>query len=144
MRQAFGVTLLASLLTIGILGTMGQVHIRRGDVPVSLVAFYNGTACPAGWAELTEARGRYIVGRNSGGTLLAQVGTALTDQENRATGSHTHRIEHRHTSGSAGLHVISPVTGSTPSLLDWETNTPSGAVTGTNAPYLQLTACQKL
>jgi len=77
-------------------GTADSTTFLRGDqtyaipVPAGTVIFFDGASCPAGFAELTAARGRYLVGKPSGGTLDASVGTALTDQENRATGVHSH------------------------------------------------------
>lgn len=53
------------------------------------IAYFNASACPTGWAEFTDARGRYIVGLTSSGTLDTGVGTALTNQENR---DHTHSV----------------------------------------------------
>jgi hypothetical protein len=60
-------------------------------VPSGAILYFNG-ACPSGWTEFTNARGRYVVGLTSGGTLNTGVGTALSNQENRATGQHTHAI----------------------------------------------------
>ena len=47
------------------------------------IAAFNG-ACPAGWDEMTELQGRFIVGLVSGGTLGESVGTALTNGEVQA------------------------------------------------------------
>ncbi len=51
------------------------------------MVFFNLAACPAGWMEFTAGQGRAVVGVGSLGTVGAQVGAALADQENRA---HTH------------------------------------------------------
>ena len=59
-------------------------------LPSGMVMFFDSTACPTGWSELTSARGRYLVGLISGGTLGATAGTALSNQENRVVGPHTH------------------------------------------------------
>lgn len=61
-------------------------------VPSGAVMFFNLESCPSGWHELTEARGRYLVGLTDGGTLAGTVGTALSDLENRAVGKHAHGI----------------------------------------------------
>jgi hypothetical protein len=59
------------------------------------VVFFNLLACPDGWAEFTPAQGRALVGTGSLGTVGAQVGAALSDQENRP---HTHATPtHMHT-----------------------------------------------
>jgi hypothetical protein len=84
-------------------GTASSSTFLRGDmqwqtpsgVPSGVIAFMAG-ACPSGWSEYTAARGRYVVGVPSGGTVSGTVGTALTNQENRAVGQHTHTF-----SGSA-------------------------------------------
>jgi hypothetical protein len=61
-------------------------------VPSGAVMFFNLSTCPSGWHELTDARGRYLTGLPAGGTLAASVGTALSNQENRAVGRHNHSI----------------------------------------------------
>ena len=58
-------------------------------VPSGAIIGFEG-ACPTGWTEFTAGRGRYLVGLPSGGTLGATVGTALSNQENRAVGQHNH------------------------------------------------------
>tara|TARA_Y100000310_G_scaffold26486_1_gene25277 strand:+ start:15250 stop:16242 length:993 start_codon:yes stop_codon:yes gene_type:complete len=59
-------------------------------VPSDLVAFFTGASCPSGWTEYTGLRGKYVVGLVSGGTDEGGSGTALTNQESRAVGQHTH------------------------------------------------------
>ncbi len=69
------------------------------DIPPGAVMFFNASACPEGWSELTNARGRVVVGLPGGGTLGATVGTALGAQENRAVGQHDHTVsndDHSH------------------------------------------------
>src|SRR4051812_28789372 len=135
------------------------------QLPASLVAYFDASSCPSGWTAYEPARGRYLVGVPTGGTLDSVVGTALSDQENRPTGRHNHAITdpgHAHDIGvrtdvnagnvpvnsiqanGAGAqvgvvgHTVSATTGIT-------VNDSSGAsgVAGTNAPYLQLLACRK-
>lgn len=70
------------------------------DTPSGAVMFFDLAACPAGWTELTDARGRVLVGLPDGGSLGATVGTALSNQENRAVGQHDHPVDdpgHGHT-----------------------------------------------
>lgn len=115
-------------------------------IPTGAVMFFNLSVCPPGWSVLPEARGRYLVGVQSGGTLAAIVGTPLTNEENRAgrptqvnTGA-TYKIDPPCSPGRA-------IRGECPS--GGITKTPaftidnSGAVPGTNAPYLQLLVCRK-
>lgn len=82
-------------------------------VPSGAVMSFNLGACPTGWTEFTAARGRYTVGKPLSGTLNAAVGTALTDQEARAAGSHTHAItdvSHGHGLSDPGhLHGITDI-----------------------------------
>jgi hypothetical protein len=58
--------------------------------PTDLLVWSTSGACPAGWAEYIPARGRYVVGLVAGGTNGAQVGVALSPQENRAAPLHNH------------------------------------------------------
>jgi hypothetical protein len=69
-------------------------------LPAGLVSFFNLTACPTGWTEFTSARGLYVVGLPSGGTLAGTSGTALTNLESRAVGQHTHAVDPPNTSVS--------------------------------------------
>ncbi len=55
-----------------------------GDaLPSWMIAFFPGD-CPNGWTEYTTLQGRYVVGLPNGGTSEGSVGTALTNNENRA------------------------------------------------------------
>ena len=68
-------------------------------VPAGAVMHFDLTACPPGWAELPQARGRTIVGGAPGG---GPVGAALADREDRA---HTHGVlAQSPTSRPAGAH----------------------------------------
>jgi hypothetical protein len=145
-------------------------------VPSGVIAYMAG-ACPSGWTEYTAARGRYVVGVPSGGTVAGTVGTALTNQENRAVGQHTHTFSgsalsaHNHTqdahlhgqtswsnNGTVGGWARSMMNGNSAYVTSDNTtatnqaaaagtpagtNANSGSVAGTNAPYIQLTVCQK-
>ena len=90
-----------------------------GGVPMGAVVFFDASECPTGWSELTEARGRTVVGMNgSAATLLGTVGDGLEDLENpvhshstdiasfssgATSVSHTHTVP-SHTTESAGSH----------------------------------------
>jgi hypothetical protein len=140
-----------------------------GSVPSGAVAYFALPGCPAGWSPYTGGNGRYIVGLNPGGTNEGLVGTALGDQENRATGRHNHGVNdpgHRHkilkaspilvggnvvpshvmgTTSSSQLTTL-PDTAGNEALSDELTGItldPSGDVPGTNAPYVQLLTCKK-
>ncbi len=100
-----------------------------GSAPSGAVMFFNLSSCPSGWSELTAARGRYPVGLPSGGTLAGTQGTALSNLENRVPHTHSEQwyTDCMYWPGNRWLFM---------------THT-STAIPGTNAPYIQLLACQK-
>jgi len=134
---------------------------NASDLPSGTIAYFNSASCPAGWSEFTSVRGRYIVGLPSGGTLAASVGTALSNQENRATGLHNHGITdpgHSHgvndgsldlarNYGPYGILTNQSVYGSSGGLISSATTgitiNNAGSVAGTNAPFIQLLTCFK-
>jgi len=147
----------------GKLSTVATVPSTNGGVPSGAVMFFDLAACPAGWSEMTSARGRYIAGKTSSGTLAATVGTALTDKENRAVGKHNHSITdpgHGHSlsnvvsAGHTAYNDSTTCVNVVPrfgliSIVTALANTTgitlgsSGDVDGTNAPYIQLLTCKK-
>lgn len=101
----------------------------------------SSTSCPAGYTENTNMRGLYPVGMPLGGTIQ-NVGTALSNGENRPAGAHTHTVSAPTTgSGSATGYVVTWNSGGTQQSL---TSNNGGLVAGTNAPYRQGLFCQKL
>ncbi len=126
-------------------------------LPSGAVMFFNLSTCPSGWTDYSSAQGRYLVGKLPGGTLGATVGTAFTvDQENRAVGQHNHPITdpgHTHNlkaggvGGAGGSYTVNPDQPAVPGFIANATTgitvNATGTVTGTNAPYIQLLACQK-
>jgi hypothetical protein len=118
-------------------------------------------ACPAGWSEYTAAQGRYVVGLQPGGTLEKTDGTALSDGEDRPVGKHTHGVTdpgHTHTIQADPILVGGNVTPTSVQGTQHQSGRvplqsevaftgisidPAGAVSGTNAPYVQLLACRK-
>lgn len=138
----------------------GTTAASAASVPSGGVVFFGGASCPAGWSEYTKGRGRYLVGLPSGGDPGAEVGTALDNQENRATGKHSHVVDdpgHQHAVGYdtdrlenlgniiGGTRQFGTVNGTEMSELAFTgiTIEPSGTVAGTNAPYVQMLACIK-
>ncbi|MCA9979826.1 MAG: hypothetical protein KDD89_03315 [Anaerolineales bacterium] len=78
---------------------------QTDSIPSKAVIFIEESTCPSGWTALTAAEGRYLVGRPGGGQVGATVGTALSDQENRAVGQHSHTVNdpgHGHTVNDPG------------------------------------------
>jgi hypothetical protein len=135
------------------------------------VAYFALPGCHAGWSPYSTGNGRYIVGLTPGGANEAAVGTALGDQENRATGRHNHGVNdpgHRHrvlqaspilvggnvvptrimgTTSSSQLTALPDNPPALQQAISDETTgitlDPSGDVSGTNAPYVQLLTCKK-
>ena len=128
--------------------------------PAGAVMFFDLASCPNGWSEYTKARGRYLVGNQPTGTLGALVGNPLGNTENRPTGQHTHAVidpGHVHgvdydtemlanqgdTLGGTTKVGVNSKTQFTSRSFTGITIAPAGTVAGTNAPYVQLTACRK-
>lgn len=60
-------------------------------IPAGALVYFKSKSCPEGWGEATEGYGRTIVGMvGSAGSLAAQVGPALIDQEARV---HAHQVD---------------------------------------------------
>jgi hypothetical protein len=135
------------------------------NTTLGIIAAFNSTTCPAGWIEFTAARGRYMVGLPSGGTLGGTDGTALSDLEDRPVGQHNHTtIDPGHMHGTQSYYpgwnsgagygyqftysetdvqITSSYNGAAQATTGITINK-SGLVPGTNAPYIQLIYCQKI
>jgi hypothetical protein len=152
------------LLNVGmviaaILFLRAQQPIVAGT-PASAIGYFNrttATGCPAGWSELTAARGAALVGLPNAGTKGTIVGAPLTDQENR---HHNHSLStHSHTySGTSGASTSNVNVSDTGENHDanvpghahgWSntSSTISTDLTGADsvmiAPYMQLLFCVK-
>ena len=125
-------------------------------IPSGAVMHFNLAACPLGWTELIAARGRYLVGLPLGGTLAGTVGTALSNLEDRPVGQHSHGVTdpgHSHNQTATAntplsFRVVGTSFGNTAdapmaSAATGISINNAGAVTGTNAPMIQLLTCQK-
>ena len=129
--------------------------------PTGAVMHFDLPACPLGWSAYTPGFGRYLVGIQGPTGRGVTIGTALTINENRATGRHTHAV-----TDPGHTHVVDydteqlANTGNTIGGTRMQGGTNSGhqdsqpaftgivikdagLVTGTNAPYLQLLVCRK-
>ena len=135
---------MGKILTSDVSGTANWQAVG-GSVPSGAVMSFNLASCPTGWTELVAARGRYIVGRPSGGTLAGTTGTALSNLENRQTGQHTHGITGvwGNWYSNSGNYLGIPGAQYTTASAHGTNGVAGGAVAGTNAPYIQLLTCQK-
>lgn len=143
----------------------GSLGLASLDIP-GVVLLFDSSSCPRGWTELPAAAGRYLVARPAGGIVGGTAGTALSDLENRAVGRHEHGVSdptHLHGYSDAWGWEGASDTGTirrplfdfrdddgfnpdVPALAAGATGVevnPAGAVSGTNAPYIQLLACRR-
>ncbi len=132
---------------------MSSAGSSGAELPSGTVLLMTG-ACPQGFVEYTAARGRYILGVPEGGAVEAVVGIALSDQENRPVGQHSHDITdpgHSHTytyknlNGGTAIGApgawLNTQTSNTGTSTTGITISDAGTVAGTNAPYIQLLLC---
>ena len=145
--KAGGLILNTGGAEIGLIIDKGKVCIGTdcrtawpGEVPSGFVGFFNLSNCPAGWSSFSQAQGRYLVGASSG--IGTTVGTALSSQENRPAGEHSHSVQTRRIFGTGGNWAATDQTPVT-DRLGPPLQTDSFGVPGTPAPYIQLLACQK-
>lgn len=131
--------------------------IKANGTPKGLIAFIASSTIPTGWAEYTAARGRYIVGVPSGGTIAGTVGSAMTNLQTLGH-SHTYNtvIAHTHSVSVWSESLSTSTAGVRGGTLDGSNGTVSGAATSTGsatgttadnttcpAPYIQLMGIQK-
>jgi len=165
--------LLSAVLALILYNVVRPAEAASTPVPKNAILYFNATACPAGWTVVTAARGRYIVGLQSGGSLAGVRGTAFTsDLESRPVGQHNHTNSQATTTASQGTHqhpnsTLNFASGITalggPELGNVANSLPTtaasagaitvtngaitinnaGAVADTNAPYIQFLVCQK-
>lgn len=143
-----GIELLGTADTISDLTDRLQ-RVESRVVMSGTISFFQLSDCPDGWRDAPELSGRYVVGLQSGGTLGAQVGQALSNQENRPTGKHHHtfidgRVQHNSACQRKYEGIAADFrSGSPTALCNNDSRTAEFGVEGTNAPYIQLRACRK-
>lgn len=113
--------------------------VSSAGVPAGAIMAFDLATCPTGWTEKTELRGKYTVGLPLGGTRGVGAGTALTNQENRASGRLSYTDWY---ATSGGGNVGASGSGGTIATGAQRTGT-IGTVVGTNAPYVQYLMCVK-
>ena len=89
---------------------------ETGEVPQGGMVFFDSADCPAGWSEYTPARGRTVVGLQPGGNLNGTVGSAFTDEEDRAHQHGLTSFEPNHSHSSNHSHSVNPPNTSTTSF----------------------------
>lgn len=114
-----------------------------------LICYYNSSSPPSGWTEFTTARGLFVVGLVSGGTLATAVGTPLTNQQNV---THTHSVagtvdsksasntDKRILVNDAGAAFPAGVAGAADTALAATGTASAGSI---GIPYIQLLCIQK-
>jgi hypothetical protein len=89
MRRQRTLGPMLTLLTLGTgvwLVSAGQAEggpMNDDGAPSGTIAFFSGGACPAGWATAANVQGRLVVSVADGANAGMQVGTPLSDQEDR-------------------------------------------------------------
>ena len=76
-------------------------------VPSGTIAFFAANACPAGWSEHQDMRGRVPLGVPSGGVVSVTGGTPYGDQDARhitQVPAHTHGVSLSGSTADAGAH----------------------------------------
>jgi hypothetical protein len=107
--------------------------------PPNAIAFVTGGACPAGWVPAANVQGRLVVAVADGTKAGMQVGTPLTDQEDR---------QHQHTyTGMVALpsKSIAGADGSNDQGAASQTYTVTGTtgLAASNLPFVQVQPCLK-
>ncbi len=130
--------------------------IQNNAVPQNTVSWFDLVKCPQGWTKFSSMDGRYIVSIGTGSTNISVGNSFTTDGEEREVGKHTHSItetEHAHIVESSDFKetdgVLFDKTNSTPftnrqteSSIVGMSVSQEGSTEGTNAPYINLLACQ--
>lgn len=132
--------LLFAGLAIGLIGTRNAAGENTDDgIPAGLVAYISGGTCPAGWTAASNVEGRIVVAVSDGKDVGVQVGTPLSDQEDR---NHTHSY-----TGELELppKSISAADGANLEGAQAQTYTISGTTNAgpSGLPFVQVTACVK-
>lgn len=84
MIHALPGTIIGSFLAFVLMATLSRAIdvLPGGAIPSGGIIAVDVATCPSGYAEVTAARGRHLVGMPGAGTILGTVGTAMTDTQN--------------------------------------------------------------
>ena len=122
-------------------------RVINATVPSGMVAFFRAECQrELGWRPYQQADGRYVVGVPRDGTVEAVVGLSLDDKENRPAGQHEHTINRYNFSDRTGepqMQFRSPGGGLVVVGTE-KSQSGDGLKPGTNAPYVQLYACERI
>lgn len=133
---------------------VAALNFDRADIPKGAITFFNSTACPAGWSVYSAAIGRYFVSSET--SIPTTVGTALSALEDRHVGLHPHAFAAAtHTHGmpfgttELGGGLFDADMSGTLTTQSSSVNTTgvtvnsTGALPGTNGPYIVYLPCKK-
>jgi hypothetical protein len=137
--RALALAALGAVAWITLAGRAQGGPVDDDGVPKGTMAFFTGGACPAGWTTASNVQGRLVVGVTDGAHVGMQVGTPLTDREDRA---------HHHTySGPVALTAknIAAGDGSNQNGAAAQSYTVSGATDDgpSGLPFVQVQPCEK-
>ena len=141
-------------IPVGLVASYNDAYQKLQQFNASLkeaVVYFNNDSCPEGWDKApTTWGGRYVVISQENQKVGEVVGTALSVNENRATGKHIHVVPSAFRGGDCqdeGCATWGPKGGikrNSSNTLDTLHNGDTTTVsTGTNAPYVALTGCIK-
>ena len=111
-----------------------------------LIAYFLTPDCPSGWIRENNLTGRYPVGVDPAakGDVTKAVGTALSNLEDRPAGQHVHNYSDNKVAWGLEPYIVKEGGPIGIEAAPRTTELGNGLKPGTNAPYVQLSACKKL
>ena len=107
--------------------------------PPGTIAFFRGGACPAGWTTATDVQGRLVVAIADGRKAGVQVGSPLTDQEDR---QHQHAYTGMVTLGSKNIAAADGPNDNGAAAQAYQVTGTTGAAPS-GLPFVQVQPCLK-
>lgn len=142
--------ILGSLITLFILWAIGELgKVPTILVPAHSVVAFNQKACPEGWSEFSEARGRVIVGSGHGEGLENRRFNSTGGAEHHTLTideipSHRHQLPTYDNNPANGSHEVgNAVTGQDWYPQEFSQTTGGGKAHNNMQPYIALTYCVK-